>query len=414
MTFLDAADQILKEAGGPLHYREITRRALDRGLIESAGKTPDATMGAQLYMVVKQAAERGEPGSFRQTGRGHFATVSPPTGGTLDVDIQAHNAKVESELLQFLHEMHPRQLELLVGQLLAAIGFESVAVTRYSGDGGIDVDAVLTVGGVTRVKTAIQVKRWKSNVSGSTVRELRGGLMTDQRGLIITTSGFTKDAVIEAAAAGKTPISLIDGGRLIQLLSERQIGVRRKAVSLLELNVAELVAQEEEAGGGERSAVLWPLPGGRERYVPTLLAFLDQVGSQTPTIDQMTKWVLQNFEKVTKQKVVLSYLRSVLYSMGLIEFDGERVVLTEEGELLRKDRTNAAVLRALRANILGVSEILDLLAEAPADTKQIHAHLVSKLELSWETEYQVRFRLDWLDACSAIEKNGKGKWSLAS
>jgi restriction system protein len=107
--------------------------------------------------------------------------------------------------------------------LLTAIGFEDVEVTRYAGDGGIDVDAVLTVGGVTRVKTAIQVKRWKNNVAGSTVRELRGGLMTDQRGLIITTSGFTRDAIAESHASGKTPISLIDGRRLVQLLSKSRL-----------------------------------------------------------------------------------------------------------------------------------------------------------------------------------------------
>jgi HJR/Mrr/RecB family endonuclease len=63
------------------------------------------------------------------------------------------------------------RFELLVGQLLTATGFEDGAVTRYSGDGGTDVDATLTVGGVTRVRTAIQVTRWTSNVSGATVRE---------------------------------------------------------------------------------------------------------------------------------------------------------------------------------------------------------------------------------------------------
>ncbi|RLC86313.1 MAG: hypothetical protein DRI79_10185, partial [Chloroflexi bacterium] len=35
MNFLEAAYQVLKAAGEPLHYREITRRALQRGLIKS-------------------------------------------------------------------------------------------------------------------------------------------------------------------------------------------------------------------------------------------------------------------------------------------------------------------------------------------------------------------------------------------
>lgn len=260
MTYLEAAIAILKEAGGPLHYRQITERALARQLIEPRGQTPEATMGAQLYL----AAKREEAPPVSATGRGHFVLSVQGVSPGLDADIQRHNMKVEADLREFLLEMHPRQLELLVGQLLTSIGFEDVAVTRYSGDGGIDVDATLTVGGVTRVRTAIQVKKWKSNVSGSTVRELRGGLMSDQRGLIITTAGFTRDAISEAGASAKTPISLIDGKRLVQLLAEKQIGVRRKAVHLLELNIGELLVGDEEPGSGEKSASLWPLPGGQQ------------------------------------------------------------------------------------------------------------------------------------------------------
>ena len=174
MTYLEAAAAVLKDAGGPLHYKAITARALERGLIEPKGATPDATMGAQLYQAVKHAETDGEPCVFRQTGRGHFALAAKAVSAELDADIAKHNGKLERELLDFLHEVHPKQVELLIGQLLTAIGFEDVAVTKYSGDGGIDVDATLTVGGVTRVRTAIQVKRWKNNVSGSTVRELRG------------------------------------------------------------------------------------------------------------------------------------------------------------------------------------------------------------------------------------------------
>jgi restriction system protein len=136
MTYLDAAEHVLQEAGQPLHYREITKRALAQGLLEITGKTPEATMGAQLYMAVKQAQEPGSPSRFRATGRAQFGLAAKSSKGSLDADISAHNAKVEEELLTFLHEMHPRQLELLVGQLLTSIGFEEVEVTRYSGDGG--------------------------------------------------------------------------------------------------------------------------------------------------------------------------------------------------------------------------------------------------------------------------------------
>ena len=411
MTYLEAAVVVLKEAGQPLHFAEITKRALEKKLIEPKGKTPEATMGAQLYMAVKRKdGEEGGP-TFTATGRAHFALAMASIESGLDADIRKHNTKVEEELLDFLHDMHPRQVELLIGQLLTAIGFEDVAVTRYSADGGIDVDATLTVGGVTKVRTAIQVKRWKRNVSGGTVRELRGGLMTDQRGLIITTAGFTRDAIAESEGAGKTPISLVDGQRLIQLLVKNKIGVRHKPVSLLELNVGELVVEEGERGTGEKSAALWPLPGGKEHYFETLLSFLDIIGESKPSLDDMTAWVMKHYEKVTKQTVVLSYLRAVLYSMGLCDFDGERVVLTKEGEVLRRERTRQLLLASLKSNIVGIEELLGFLETGPHDVDAVRRHLVKVLSLAWETNQQVTWRLQWLQACGVVENVEKG-WQL--
>jgi restriction system protein len=59
-----------------------------------------------------------------------------------------------------LSDLDPLLFEALIGQLLAVLGFEDVEVTKYSNDGGIDLRATLAVGGVTDVRTAIQVKRW--------------------------------------------------------------------------------------------------------------------------------------------------------------------------------------------------------------------------------------------------------------
>ena len=143
MTFLEAADIVLKESGAPLHYKEIAARALKKGLIQPIGQTPDATMGAQLYTAIGKAKESGVVGRFRLVGKAHFGLALSAVGAALLSAIESQNAKVAMEILDFLHEMHPRQLELIVGRLLQEIGFEDVKVTQYSGDGGIDVEATL-------------------------------------------------------------------------------------------------------------------------------------------------------------------------------------------------------------------------------------------------------------------------------
>lgn len=69
-SFKDAAYQILVEAGGPLHSKEITKIALKRGLLETAGKTPEATMNAQLVMDING---KGALSRFKKAGPSIFA-----------------------------------------------------------------------------------------------------------------------------------------------------------------------------------------------------------------------------------------------------------------------------------------------------------------------------------------------------
>lgn len=68
-SFKDIAYQILKETGKPLHSKEITKIALDRGL-QTIGMTPELTMNAQLLRDVNN---KGELSRFKKTGPSIFA-----------------------------------------------------------------------------------------------------------------------------------------------------------------------------------------------------------------------------------------------------------------------------------------------------------------------------------------------------
>lgn len=69
-SFKDIAYQILKEAGKALHSKEITEIALNRGWLKTAGKTPEATMNAQLVVDINS---KGELSQFKKTGPSIFA-----------------------------------------------------------------------------------------------------------------------------------------------------------------------------------------------------------------------------------------------------------------------------------------------------------------------------------------------------
>ncbi|MEM9692117.1 MAG: HTH domain-containing protein [Myxococcota bacterium] len=69
MTFTDAAEEVLRKAGHPLHYKEITEIAIDNNLLSHVGKSPEVTMGARLAATLKKAGEtnpliRVKPGVF--------------------------------------------------------------------------------------------------------------------------------------------------------------------------------------------------------------------------------------------------------------------------------------------------------------------------------------------------------------
>jgi restriction system protein len=225
MDFLSAAYQVLKDAGQPLRYEEISDRALARGLIAPSGKTPQATMGARLYTDVKKENSR-----FDHVDRATFGLRRKARIDDIGLRVQMINDETRSTIKKRLHDMPADRFEALIGELLVQVGFEetSVVVTSYANDGGIDVRGVLNAGNVTAITAAVQVKRWKRNVQTRTVRDVRGSLTTHEQGIIITTSDFSSGARAEAKAVGKAPISLINGDALIELLIKHDVGVTKE------------------------------------------------------------------------------------------------------------------------------------------------------------------------------------------
>jgi restriction system protein len=242
MTFLDAAAKVLADdaKGQPMHYRAVTERAIARGLIPTRGRTPEATMYAQIITDVERRQKRGERSRFTRHGRGLVGLSSWETSG-LAGQIERHNREVQHKLTAQVHKLSPADFELLVGRLLGALGFEAIQVTKLSGDGGIDVRGTLVVGDAVRIQMAVQAKRWKANVQAPTVQQVRGSLGAHEQGLIITTSDFSAGARTEAGSPGKTPVGLMNGENLVKLLIEHDILVRRASYDLLELDLSDSV-----------------------------------------------------------------------------------------------------------------------------------------------------------------------------
>lgn len=140
-------------------------------------------------------------------------------------------------LLATLLEMSPDAFERLCQRLLRESGFIQVEVTGRSGDGGIDGHGVVRLAGLLSFPIIFQCKRYRNTISAGIVRDFRGAMVgRADKGLIITTGTFTRDASLEATRDGAPPIDLIDGQQLIDKLKDLKLGVTTRQVEAVEVN----------------------------------------------------------------------------------------------------------------------------------------------------------------------------------
>ena len=97
------------------------------------------------------------------------------------------------ELLDILLNMQPGAFERLCQRILRESDFIEVNVTGKSGDGGIDGNGIIRLGGLISFPVLFQCKRYSGSVSANAVRDFRGAMIgRADKGLIITTGTFTR------------------------------------------------------------------------------------------------------------------------------------------------------------------------------------------------------------------------------
>jgi restriction system protein len=144
----------------------------------------------------------------------------------------------QDELLDVLHDVDPSAFERLIQRLLRESGFSQVEVTGRSGDGGIDGRGIMRLSGMMSFQVIFQCKRWKNSVGASVVRDFRGAMVgRADKGLLVTTGTFTKEAIQEATRDGAPAIDLIDGDQLLDMLKKFSLGVETQIIELENVSI---------------------------------------------------------------------------------------------------------------------------------------------------------------------------------
>ena len=148
----------------------------------------------------------------------------------------ANDEEWKEKLLNILYKITPAAFERLAQRLLRESGFFQVEVTGKAGDGGIDGKRIVRVSGLLSFHVIFQCKRYKGSVTPSQIRDFRGAMQgRADKGLVITTGTFTREAIKEATRDGAPPIDLIDGELLCDKLKELKLGVNTKLTETVDI-----------------------------------------------------------------------------------------------------------------------------------------------------------------------------------
>lgn len=236
-TILNLTEEEEAEIHGGNRTRLSYRLAWARTYLKRFGLLENSTRGVWALTAKGSSVESVDPAEVNRAVKAldHARETEVPDED--DAVSQPGEPDWEETALETIKSMSAGAFETLCQRLLRESGFIQVEVLGRSGDGGIDGRGVVKLGGILSFHVKFQCKRYKDTVSPSAVRDFRGAMVgRADKGLIISTGTFTREARAEAQRDGAPPLDLIDGDELVQKLKELRLGI----------NVTEKLIEEVE------------------------------------------------------------------------------------------------------------------------------------------------------------------------
>lgn len=205
----------------------LTKAGYIDSKIRGTWKLTDKGLGANLSEKDVMDLFKTVQSSFsnkENTSKGKASKVVEDEFSTEEEE-HSHN------LLSIIQSLSPAGFERICKRLLTECGFQNVQVTGKSGDNGIDGIGLLEINDLVSFKVLFQCKRYKESVGSEPVRNFRGAMQgRADKGIILTTGRFTKEARNEAIRDGVPPIELVDGEKLVELFEKYELGLKPKTV----------------------------------------------------------------------------------------------------------------------------------------------------------------------------------------
>lgn len=225
----DAINEIHRESTTKLYYR----LAWARNYLKRCELIENSSRGVWTLTENGQKTEKVDQDKVKKVvlKKDKEQRINKRKSGKGEPNLENKTKEVEEfgwrdKLIGTTKSIKPDQFERLCQRLLRELGFVNIDVTGRTNDGGIDGKGIIKLGGVLSYHIVFQAKRYQGSVSSSTIRDFRGAMSgRADKGLVLTTGSFTREAKKEATRDGATPIDLIDGNEFAEKLKELQLGV---------------------------------------------------------------------------------------------------------------------------------------------------------------------------------------------
>jgi restriction system protein len=144
-----------------------------------------------------------------------FKVADVDAVSAIEIAVQAEEGVEDFVIKQLKNGMNSEMFEHFIAELLRCMGYYS-RVTRYSGDGGVDVIAHKDELGFEPPIIKVQCKQSLATIGGPAVQQLLGAIQSSEHALFVTLGDYTVDAI--RIERGKSNLRLIGGADLVQLI----------------------------------------------------------------------------------------------------------------------------------------------------------------------------------------------------
>ncbi len=161
-------------------------------------------------------------------------TVSSEAGSERDTELLNTTREQSQEFIKDrITRLDPYEFQELVAGVLRAMGYKT-RVSNPGADRGVDILASPDGLGFEQPRIVVECKHRKGAIGAQEVRSFLGGRHKDDKGLYVSSGGFTKEAKYEADRAS-IPITLMSMDDLVEAIVENYEEMDAESRALLPL-----------------------------------------------------------------------------------------------------------------------------------------------------------------------------------